>query len=284
MEEHQHELTCITELESLSGLQQTALQHCQDTIVGLEETVAQLVTLVKLEKTICQCHNQLLSPGPHYTPREEKEVVVDSEEEEEEEEEDGLEYETDAPSGDFYMTPPSTGGHSKPSPHPTCSPTLVDSDPETSVVLHTAELKAHIKSFLEEAEEGMELDDLPPLENVTPLPVPAPHSIISSFIPFAVSTSQHCIPPKNLLRKVYHPYKHPVGRCSCESGGWCNDLPCSGQLRPILRKVRGHSLSDGDSRLGRSCCGTSEEPFNQLESSCSRRTPTHALCLGSPEL
>ena len=29
----------VVDLESLSGLQQTALQHCQDTIAGLEETV-----------------------------------------------------------------------------------------------------------------------------------------------------------------------------------------------------------------------------------------------------
>ena len=44
----------IRDLESLSGLQQTALQHCQDTVAGLEETVAQLVaTIKKLEKTVC---------------------------------------------------------------------------------------------------------------------------------------------------------------------------------------------------------------------------------------
>ena len=44
----------IWELESLSGLQQAALQHCQDTVVGLEETVAQLVAMVKkLEKSVC---------------------------------------------------------------------------------------------------------------------------------------------------------------------------------------------------------------------------------------
>ena len=48
----------VVDLESFLGLQQTALQHCQDTIVGLEETVAQLVVLVKkLEKTVCWCHN-----------------------------------------------------------------------------------------------------------------------------------------------------------------------------------------------------------------------------------
>ena len=59
----------VVDLESLSGLQQTALQHCQNMIVGLEETVAQLVTSVKkLEKTVCHCHDRLLSPGPHYVP------------------------------------------------------------------------------------------------------------------------------------------------------------------------------------------------------------------------
>ena len=57
-EEHLLLKTHVVELESLSGLQQTALQHCQDTIAGLEETVAQLVVLVKkLEKTVCRCHN-----------------------------------------------------------------------------------------------------------------------------------------------------------------------------------------------------------------------------------
>ena len=62
----------VVNLNSLSGLQQTALQHCQDTITGLEETVAQLVVLVKkLEESVCRCHNQLLSPGPHYAPGEE---------------------------------------------------------------------------------------------------------------------------------------------------------------------------------------------------------------------
>ena len=33
----------VVDLESLSGLQHTALQHCQDMIAGLEETVVQLV-------------------------------------------------------------------------------------------------------------------------------------------------------------------------------------------------------------------------------------------------
>ena len=67
----------VVDLESLSGLQQTALQHCQDTIAGLEETVAQLVTSVKkLEKTVCWCHDRLLSLGPHYTPGEEEEMAL----------------------------------------------------------------------------------------------------------------------------------------------------------------------------------------------------------------
>ena len=53
LEEHLLKI-CVVELESLLGLQQTALQHCQDMIVGLEETVAQLVASVKeLEKTVC---------------------------------------------------------------------------------------------------------------------------------------------------------------------------------------------------------------------------------------
>ena len=104
----------MVELESLSGLQQTTPQHCQDTITGLEETIVQLVTLVKkLEKTVCRCHDQLLSPGPHYALGEEEETV-----EEEEEEEDGLKYKTNTPSRDSYMTLPSTGGCSKPSPQP----------------------------------------------------------------------------------------------------------------------------------------------------------------------
>ena len=34
----------VVDLEALSGLQQNALQSCQDTIAGLEETVAKLTT------------------------------------------------------------------------------------------------------------------------------------------------------------------------------------------------------------------------------------------------
>ena len=46
----------VVDLEALSGLQQTALQSCQNTITGLEETVANLTVLVtKLEKSVCRC-------------------------------------------------------------------------------------------------------------------------------------------------------------------------------------------------------------------------------------
>ena len=142
---------------------------------------------------------------------------------EEEEEEDGLEYTTDTPLGGSYTTPPSMGGHSTPSlSH---SPTLGDSNPENNAALCTEELEARIEAFLEEVEEDMEMNDLPPLKNSSLVPVPAP--VFPGFVPFAMSTGQCCVPPKSLLRKVYHPYKDPVGRCCCEPGGWCNDLPCS---------------------------------------------------------
>ena len=46
----------VVDLEALSGLQQTALQSCQNTIARLEETVAKLTALVtKLEKSVCRC-------------------------------------------------------------------------------------------------------------------------------------------------------------------------------------------------------------------------------------
>ena len=190
----------VVDLESLSGLQQTSLQHCQDTIAGLEETVAQLVTSVKkLEKSVCQCHDRL---GPHYMPGEE-EMVMETKEEEEDEE-DGLEYMTNTPSGDSYTTPPSTRGHSLPSLALSPLSTSGGSDPKTNMALYTKELEARIEAFLEEAKEDMEMNDLPPLENISLLLVPAP--VVPGFVPFAVSTSQHYVPPKSLLRKVWHPY------------------------------------------------------------------------------
>ena len=210
------------------------------------------------------------------------EEVVKETEEEETEEEEGLKYATDTPSGGSYTTPPSTGGCLSPSPAPSRSPTPGDSNPDNNAALRMEELEARIEVFLEEAKEDLKIDDLPPIENTSPLPVPAP--VFLGFIPFAVSTGQCCVPPKSLLRKVYHPYKDPVGRCHCEPGGWCDDLPCSSRKRCIPHKVRGCGLSHGGSRSGRSCCGSSEEPFDDLKSSCGGRTPTRAPCPGSPEL
>ena len=200
----------IVDLEALSGLQQNALQSCQSTIAGLEETVLKLAASVTvLEKSVCHCRDWLLSPGPHYASGEEEIVEETEEEKESEEEEDGLEYATDTPSGGSYTTPPSTGGRSSPSPAPSRSPTPGDSDPENNAALRMEELEARIEAFLEEAEEDLLMDDLPPAENTSPLPVPAP--VFPGIIPFTVSTGQRCVPLKHLVRKVYHPYKDPVG-------------------------------------------------------------------------
>ena len=218
----------LVDLEALSGLQQNALQSCQNTIAGLEETVLKLAASVTvLERSVCRCRDCLLSLGLHYASEEEVVEETEGEEGEEEEEEEGLEYATDTPLGGSYMTPPSTGGRPSPSPAPSRSLTPGDSDPENNAALRTAELEARIEVFLEEAEEDLIMDDLPPAENTSPVPVPAP--VFPGFVPFAVSTGQRCVPPKSLLRKVYHPYKDPVGRCCCEPGGWCDDLPCSGR-------------------------------------------------------
>ena len=175
----------VVDLEALSGLQQTALQSCQNTIAGLEETIAQLIASVKkLEKAVCQCHGRLLSLDPHYVLGEEEMVEKTKEEEEEE---DGLKYATNTPSGGSYMAPLSTGGYSSPSLAPTRSSTLGDYDPENNAALCTKELEACIKAFLEEAEEDMEMNNLPPLENASLVLVPAP--VVPSFVPFAISTS-----------------------------------------------------------------------------------------------
>ena len=139
---------CMVDLKALLGLQQTTLQSCQNTIAGLEETITQLTTLVmRLEKLVCRCCNCLLLPAPHYAPGEEEEMVEETKDREDEEEEDGLEYATNTPSGGSYMTPPSTRGHSFPSPAPSCSPTPGDSDPENNVALRTKELEACIKAW-----------------------------------------------------------------------------------------------------------------------------------------
>ena len=213
-------------------------------------------------------------------PGEEEEMVEETEEETEEEE--GLEYATNTPSGGSYTTPPSTGGHLSPSPALSRSPTPGNSNPENNTALHTEELEACIEAFLEEVEEDLEMDNVPLAENTSPLPVPAP--VFLGIIPFAVSTGQRCIPLKSLLRKVYHPYKDPVGRCRCEPGRWCNNLPCSGWKRHVSHKIRGRGLSHGGSWLGQSCCGSSEEPIDHQKSLCGGCTPTCAPCSGSPEL
>ena len=189
--------------------------------------------------------------------------MVKETEEEGEEEEEELEYMTDTPLGGLYMTPPSTGGHSSPSLAPSHSSTLGDSNPENNVALHTEELEACIEAFLEEAEEDLEMNDLPLLKNTSPLLVPAP--VFSGFVPFAISTGQHCVPLKSLLRKVYHPYKDPVGRCHCEPGGWCDNLPCSSWKQCVLRKIRGHSLSHGSGQSGR-CASYSRGPSDEGKS------------------
>ena len=168
-------------------------------------------------------------------PGEEEELAEEEEEEEEDKEESGLEYKTNTLSKDSYTTPPSTGGRSKPSPAPSRLPTPGDSDPENNVVLHTEELEAHIKAFLKEAEEDMEMSDLPPLKNVSLLLVLAP--VVPGFVPFTVSTGQRCVPPKSLLRKIWHPYQDSIGRCRCEPGGWCDDLPCAGQVQRVPCKI-----------------------------------------------
>ena len=135
----------VVDLEALSGLQQTALQSCQNTIARLEETVAKLTVLVtKLEKSVCRCQDHLLSLALHYTPGEEEEMVKETEEEEGGEEEEGLEYATNTPLGGSYTTPPSTGGRSSPSLAISYSPTLVDSNPENNMALCTKELEACI--------------------------------------------------------------------------------------------------------------------------------------------
>ena len=135
--------------------------------------------------------------------------MVEETEEEETEEEEGLEYATDTPSGGSYTTPPSTGGHLSPLPALSRSPTPGDSNPENNTALHTEELEAHIEAFLEEAEEDLMMDDLPSAENTSPVPVPAP--VFPGFVPFAISSGQCCVPPKSLVKKVFHPYKDPVG-------------------------------------------------------------------------
>ena len=156
----------------------------------------------KLEGSICHCWDWLLLPGPHFTEGEREEVVEDLEEEEEEE--DGLEYKTEEePLDPFYMTPPSTRGCTPPSPHPSHSPTPEGSDLENNACLQTALIEAQVEAFLMEVDEDLELADLSLLENVTLILIQA--LTIPGFVPFAMSTSQRCIPSKGLPCGTYHP-------------------------------------------------------------------------------
>ena len=109
--------------------------------------------------------------------------MVKETEEEDKDKESGLEYMTNTPSGDSYTTPPSTGGCSLLSPAPSPSLTPGDSNPENNAVLHTKELEAHIEAFLEEADEDLEMNDLPPLENTSLLPVLAPVIPVKATLP-----------------------------------------------------------------------------------------------------
>ena len=80
-------------------------------------------------------------------------------EEGDDEEEDSLKYEIEVETSDpSYMTLPSTGGCTKPSPHPSCSPTPEDSNPETNVVLQMSLIEAHIEAFLAEADDTEDKD------------------------------------------------------------------------------------------------------------------------------
>ena len=127
----------------------------------------------------------------------------------------------------LHTTLPSTGGHTLPSPCLSCSPMPEGSNPENNASLQTVLLEARVEAFLAEVDEDLELADLPPLENMTPILIQAP--TIPGFIPFAMSTGQHCIPSKGLPHVTFHPYNNSVGQCCCEPGGWCDNLPCFGQ-------------------------------------------------------
>ena len=222
----------VKELKGIVWLQRTIINSCHDETAALGETAEQLVVAVmKLEGSVCCCHNWLMSPGPHFTEGENKEVVVDLEEDDDEE--DGLKYETEEdPSDPSYMTPPSTGGCSPPSPHPSCSLTPEGSNPENNAHLQMVLIEAQVEAFLEEVDKGLKLADLPPLENMMPIPIQA--LTILGFIPFAMSTGQHCVPSKRLPHGVFHPYHNSIRQCHCEPGGWCNNLPCAGWKQQVL--------------------------------------------------
>ena len=148
--------------------------------------------------------------------------MVKETEEEGEEEEEGLEYATDTPSGGSYTTPPSTGGWSSPSLAPNRSPTPGGSDPENNAVLHTKELEAHIEAFLEEAEEDMEMNNLPLLENTSLLLVPLykephcsqdwnPPELVNGSEPVTEMNDPQCLAElcRNLLKEYWSRTQDP---------------------------------------------------------------------------
>ena len=114
-----------------------------------------VVLVHKLELSVCCCCDQLLLPGPHYVEWEEVRVDL---EEGDDEEEDGLKHETEVETSDpSYMTPPSTRGCSKPSPHPLHSPLPAGSDPENNAALQMLLIEACVEAFLVEADENLKL-------------------------------------------------------------------------------------------------------------------------------
>ena len=194
-------------LQGIVCLQRTIINSCHNQTAALEEMVKQLVEVVrKLEETICYCWDQLLSPGPHFAEGENQEIVVDSEEEDDK---DGLNYETEEEPLDLsYTTPLSTRGHTPPSPYPSCSPTPEGSDLENNACLQTELIEAWVEAFLAEAEEDLKLYDLPPLENTKPILIQV--ATMPGFVPFVISTSQHCVPSKGLPHGTYHLYNNSV--------------------------------------------------------------------------
>ena len=152
----------IKELEGTVHLQKSTIDQVLDKVTSLEETVETLVLVVtKLKMSICHCQDHLLLLGPHYVKGVQGEVVVDSEEEDDEGE-DGLKYGAEVETLDpSYTTPPSTGGCTPPSPHPSCSPTPEGSDPENNAHLQML-IEACVEVFLAEADKDLELHGLPP--------------------------------------------------------------------------------------------------------------------------
>ena len=258
----------VARLKEAHRVQDQIISDQQQCLAVLKLKVDCLISTVQdLEKLICQCWDRLLSPGPHLHWRR-RSCVDDLElEYETEKETSGLDYGTPNPlsSPSLFM--------------PLRSPTPEDSDPERNCCLQTELMEARIEGFLEEAEEDMELDDLPPLENSSPVPIPTPRSV--GTIPFAVSTGQCCIHSRGLPRPLtYHPYHHLVkGQCCCEPGSWCGESSCRGWWS-ICKNV-GHDHC-GREHWVTGCYGSPpKEPSDQLGPKSSRRSAPCAQSMGS---